>query len=285
MNHAIFKPIYDYFGFSDPGAYVTLLLVAFIVSFPMLIVTAKKMGLTPWKQVLLPLVVLPSSLIFSKIFHILFEGMASNYFLGLREKGISYLFTVMLNPIAPGHVFYGGLLGGFLAGSLLTLITYGKERQAFLKTLDSAMICVAIGLSIARIGCFFEGCCFGKPSNLFGIRFPQGSITMFLLYKVDPEHTSLVSDTQPIIPTQLIHSLSNLTIFIVLLKLLFKGKPKNPGFISAIFFILYSTTRFLIEFLRFDIRGSFLYLSTSQWISIVLFFIGYKLLKKSRHKT
>lgn len=281
MNHEIFKPIYDYLGLNYPGAYATLLVFSFIAAFPLLIITAKKMGLTIWKQILLPFVAAPFSLIFSRCFHVLFEGNAERYFLELGEKGPSYLFTLLLNPLASGHVFYGGLFGGFLAGALITLINYRGDKGAFLKTFDSAMICVANGLWITRIGCFFEGCCFGRPSNLFGISFPQGSKTMFMLYKIDPEHTSFLSDTQPIIPTQLIHSLSNLIIFIVLLRVLFSDKPKNPGFIAALFLFLYSITRFFIEFLRFDVRGSLLFLSTSQWISIILFFVGYKLLKQT----
>jgi phosphatidylglycerol:prolipoprotein diacylglycerol transferase len=187
----------------------------------------------------------------------------------------------MLNPFVPGHVFYGGLFGGFLAGALSTAIVYPKDRDSFLKTADAAAICVANGLWLTRIGCFLEGCCFGMPSQLFGIRFPQGSRTMFALYHLDPKHTSLFTDTQPIIPTQLIHSFSNFVIFAVLLKLALSKNPKNPGYISAIFLLSYSVTRFLIEFLRFDTRGSFLMFSTSQWISIFLFIGGWMLFKKT----
>ena len=38
----------------------------------------------------------------------------------------------------------------------------------------------------------------------------------------------------------------------------------------------------MIEFLRYDIRGSFLIFSTSQWISIILFVCGWMLLKKTK---
>ncbi|HPS28890.1 MAG TPA: prolipoprotein diacylglyceryl transferase [bacterium] len=279
MNPDIFKPVYDFLGLSYPGSYITILFFSFFMAFPIVYITAKRLGLTPWKQMLLPLTIVPTALVFSRIFHILFEGMFMYYIDGLKQNGISYLFTVMLNPFVSGHVFYGGLLGGFLAGALTTMANYPKDWKKFLLTADAAAIVVANGLWLTRIGCFFEGCCFGIPSKLFGISFPQGSRTMFLLYKIDPDHTSLFTETQPIIPTQLIHSTSNLIILAILIKLMFTGKPRNPGNIAAIFLILYSITRFLIEFLRFDIRGSFLFFSTSQWISLIILYGGYELYK------
>lgn len=281
MNPNFFKPLFDYFGFGYPGAYMTILFFSFFMTVPIMLVSSKLFGLSLKKMIFMPLVIVPSALVVSKIFHILFEGRLPVYLDGLKVNGISYLFSVMLNPFTAGHVFYGGLLGGFIAGALFTLAAHPHDKKAFLKTADVASICVANGLWLTRIGCFLEGCCFGRPSELFGIRFPQGSKTMFLLYNLDPDHTSLFADTQPLIPTQLIHSFSNFIIFAFLLKLAF-SKQKNPGYISAVFLLSYSVTRFLIEFLRFDIRGSFLIFSTSQWISIFIFIGGFMLWKKTK---
>ena len=282
MNSDIFKPIFDFLGFSYPGAYMTILFFSFFMTLPIMIFSSKVFSLSLKKMIGMPLVIVPAALVVSKIFHILFEGKLSAYIEGLKENGISYLFTKMLNPFVAGHVFYGGLLGGFIAGAVFTLAAYPHDEKSFLKTADAASICVANGLWLTRIGCFLEGCCFGRPSQLFGIRFPQGSKTMFTLFHIDPEHTSLFTDTQPIIPTQLIHSFSNFVIFVVLLKLALSKNPKNPGYISAVFLLSYSVTRFIIEFLRYDIRGSFLMFSTSQWISIILFIGGFALFKKTK---
>ena len=281
MNPDIFRPLFDFFGLPYPGAYMTILFFSFFMTVPIMIFSSKRFGLSLKKMFYLPLIIVPCALVFSKIFHILFEGMLTTYIEGLKAGGITFLFTKMLNPFVNGHVFYGGLFGGFLAGAAATVIAYPHDRNSFLKTADAASICVANGLWLTRIGCFFEGCCFGRPSELFGIRFPQGSRTMFSLFHID-HNTSLYTDTPPLIPTQLIHSFSNLVIFIVLLKLACSEKEKNPGFISAVFLLSYSVTRFLIEFLRYDIRGSFLMFSTSQWISVFLFIGGFMLLKKTK---
>ncbi len=281
MNPDFFKPLFDFFGAYYPGSYMTILFFSFFMTVPIMIMASKRFGLSLKKMIFMPLVIVPSALVFSKIFHILFEGQLPNYIEGLKENGISYLFTKMLNPFVAGHVFYGGLLGGFIAGAVFTMIAHPHDEKSFLRTADTASICVANGLWLTRIGCFLEGCCFGRPSEIFGIRFPQGSKTMFVLFHIDPEHTNLFTDTPPLIPTQLIHSFSNFVIFVVLLKLAFSGKQKNPGRISAVFLLSYSVTRFLIEFLRYDIRGSFLIFSTSQWISIFLFIGGFLLWKKT----
>ncbi|HQJ61601.1 MAG TPA: prolipoprotein diacylglyceryl transferase, partial [bacterium] len=181
MNHQLFRPLYDLAGLSYPGAYMTMLYLGFSLAFPIVVITAKKQNLSVFRQLLLPVTIIPTALVFSRIFHVLFEGMFLKYMENLRESGIGYLFSVILNPFGPGHVFYGGLLGGFIAGALTTMVNYPKNWKAFKQTADAASILVANGLWLARIGCFLEGCCFGKPSSLFGISFPQGSRTMFLL--------------------------------------------------------------------------------------------------------
>ena len=275
----IFKPLFDFLHIPYIGAYMSFLLISLITSLPIFYVSAKKFGLTPWKQMFISPAGIIIALVFSRIFHILFEGRLDYYLTNLRETGISYLFTEMLNIVGPGQVFYGGMVGGYLAIVVFTAIFYPKDKSALIKNFDSLSIASLNGLWITRLGCFCEGCCFGRPSKLFGIRFPQNSPTMFALYRMDPHHTSLFSATQPLIPTQLIHSASNLVIFIILLRMMNSEKYK-PGLITSTSMILYSITRFFIEFLRYDQRGGFGPFSTSQWISIPLLLLGLYLRKK-----
>jgi len=279
MYSDIFKPLCDFLHIPHVGAYMGFLIISLIISLPLFYFSAKKIGLTPWKQLLVSPFGIMIALVFSRIFHILFEGKLDYYLTRLRETGISYLFTEMLNIIRPGQVFYGGMVGGYLSIFLFTAIFYPKDRSALIKNFDSLSLAGLNGLWITRLGCFFEGCCFGRPSRLFGIRFPQNSTTMFALYRMDPDHTSLFAPTQPLIPTQLIHSASNLIIFIILLKML-NSEKYRPGLITSTSMILYSITRFFIEFLRYDTRGGFGPLSTSQWISIPLLLLGLYLRKK-----
>ncbi len=150
-----------------------------------------------------------------------------------------------------GFVFYGGLIGG-----ILTFIFLSKKyNQNFLKLADVAAIGIPLGHSIGRLGCFFYGCCYGKPTEAFwGIRFPPDSPAGMLGTKV--------------IPTQLISSFSLFAIFLILL-----GKRKKKRFEGEIFLtylIIYGSFRFFIEFLRGDERGYIGMFSVSQFISLVV---------------
>ena len=77
----------------------------------------------------------------------------------------------------------------------------------------------------------------------------------------------------PLFPTQIVESICNLLIFVILTITYKKyiGTYKTVG----LYCILYSIVRFILEFFRGDlIRGIYLGLSTSQWISIALLILG-----------
>ena len=127
---------------------------------------------------------------------------------------------------------------------------------------------VALAQAFGRIGCFFAGCCYGKETHShFGIAFP--------------EH-SLAPAGIPLVPTQLISSLGDFCIFLVLFKL-YNDKKLRPQ-TAAWYLILYSIGRFMIEFLRGDVERGFIgILSTSQFISIFVCLVGILLLVRIRN--
>lgn len=110
-----------------------------------------------------------------------------------------------------------------------------------------------------RIGCFCSGCCYGMEYNGFG----------HIVFSNTPYAPIGVS----LFPSQLVEAFLNLIIFMVL-AFLYK-KYSNSYKIVSLYLILYSIVRFILEFFRGDaIRGFLFGISTSQWISIVLFIIG-----------
>ncbi|MDR0676567.1 MAG: prolipoprotein diacylglyceryl transferase [Elusimicrobiota bacterium] len=155
-----------------------------------------------------------------------------------------------------GLVFFGAFIFAFL---FLIFFTKIYKKISFLRLADLLAPYLALGHFFGRIGCFFAGCCYGKPTNShFGVIFKNTNSLAPLNIKIHP--------------TQLYEAFSNLILFFVLLY--FLKKQSFKGQILSLYLILYSTIRFFIEFLRNDPRGDFLYLSTSQIISIFLFFIG-----------
>src|SRR5206468_737145 len=75
-----------------------------------------------------------------------------------------------LDFLRSGGVFYGGLIGGFLA--CVGLVYY--YNLSFWKVADAFAPAVALGQAFGRQGCFAAGCCWGKPTDLFlGVHFTE----------------------------------------------------------------------------------------------------------------
>lgn len=158
--------------------------------------------------------------------------------------------------VADGFVVYGGIIGGVLAGFLFCK----KEKLNFLQYFDLAMPSVALAQGFGRIGCFLAGCCYGRETNsCLGIVF----------------HESVYAPNGvPLVPTQLISSGLDFLHFFILIFL--AKRKKVDGQVAGFYLIFYSTGRFILEFFRGDlIRGSVGSLSTSQFICIFVFAIGW----------
>lgn len=149
-----------------------------------------------------------------------------------------------------GFVFYGGLI----LATVVAIWYLKRQKLSVWKIADVIAPSIAIGQAIGRIGCFLNGCCYGKPTTL-----PFG-VMMFGNDHLDLTHVH---------PTQLYDSVGNLIIFYIL-TCLWKRR-KFDGQIFFLYLILYATTRFIIEFYRGDNPYILLHLTLSQILSI---FIG-----------
>ena len=156
-----------------------------------------------------------------------------------------------------GLVFYGGLMGGALAFIIITRV----RKLELWDMADTVAPGVALGHALGRLGCFFAGSCYGRPTDV-----------AWAVTYTDPN--SLARDVLgiPVHPTQIYSA-----AFLVLLSgiLLFIGsRSAFRGQMIASYGILYGTFRFFIEFLRGDPRGTVVLaditLSTSQAVSLVL---------------
>ena len=166
-----------------------------------------------------------------------------------------------------GLVFYGGLIC-----SIATLVIYCRMKKlVLLNVLDLFGPALAIGHAFGRIGCFMNGCCFGKPSDIFcAVRFPQGSAP------------AAAFPGQSVQPVQLFESAFNIVLAAVLFLLLRKAKLK-PGMIAATYLIAYGVARFLFEFLRGDHKDFvFNLLTPSQSICPIVVLAGIAMLVYSK---
>ncbi len=142
-----------------------------------------------------------------------------------------------------------------------------RTKLSFWKFADIAAPSVAIGIGIARIGCFLNGCCYGLISEKYGVEFPALNMPPAYLQQLkDGLIASGSSYTLPVIPTQLYSSLYAFLIFFILLGI--KKYKKYDGYLFLNFLVLYSISRFTIEFFRFyeDNYKMFNYFTVTQII-------------------
>ncbi len=153
-----------------------------------------------------------------------------------------------------GFVFYGGLIGGVLG-----LIIYVKQfKMISTDFFDVYSVCLPLGHAFGRVGCFFGGCCYGI----------EHKSPISIVYYESAGNTPL---NTPLLPIQLIEAAALLLIFFVMMALFLKDEFR---FLPALYLLIYSTVRFVLEFFRGDKeRGSLLGISTSQIISIVIVFL------------
>ena len=151
-----------------------------------------------------------------------------------------------------GQVFYGGLIGGIVGAVLGAWFTHDDLALYC----DAIVPCIPLGHAFGRLGCFFAGCCYGMPYEGFGsLSFPAVGIN----YQT--------------FPVQLLEMAINIGIFVYLI--FYTHKDHKRYHVLYRYLLVYAVSRFALEFMRGDlVRGISNGQSTSQWISIGLFFMS-----------
>lgn len=201
------------------------------------------------------LVMVISAVMGSKVGHVLFEAPGHIARDGHRIESLpELLYEEPLHWLAlgdPGYVWYGGMLA-----CLGVAVIYFRRRPRLNAWLfsDAFAPAIMVGAAVGRTGCFFAGCCYGRPTESFvGVQFPQLP--------------------GPVHPTQLYDASLALILGTGLLWRF--GRRRFDGESIAILLMAYPVLRSLTEAFRGDPERGFAWgLSTSQWISIPLFFIG-----------
>jgi phosphatidylglycerol:prolipoprotein diacylglycerol transferase len=163
-----------------------------------------------------------------------------------------------------GFVFYGGLIAGG-AASLL----YIKMRGLSIALIsDLCAPLVMLGLAFGRVGCFLNGCCYGKAGTGFPcISFPAGS-------PAANDQGRSFQPSNPVHPTQLYEAAAAVGLFFIV-SWIYKKKRKAQGEVFLIMLMLYGVWRFIVEFVRGDERPRWIgELSYSQVVSLAVFAVA-----------
>lgn len=183
-----------------------------------------------------------------------------------RDVGLGYNIT-WDGVKNTGIVFYGGLIGFLVSYAIMARIS---KQDIYI--MDVLAVCIPLFHSIARVGCFFGGCCFGKESH--------SHIAINYTTTVFDELTTAYR-----IPTQLIEAAFNLILFLYLLHLLRSEEWKSKNILRR-YLLIYSIGRFFIEYFRGDlVRGVIYGISFSQLISVLIWVYLLVTVHRERNRT
>jgi phosphatidylglycerol:prolipoprotein diacylglycerol transferase len=234
-----------HFGTLTVYTYGVLLAAAYLLGLQLALTRAKTRGLDPTRVMDLGIYIIISALVGAKLLLLAtdFQTFKTNP-------------AELFNLLREGGVFYGGLI----VAVTVALWYIRRVGLPLWTTCDVFAPGIALGHVIGRFGCFFAGCCFGKPTN----------VPWAITFK-DPFAAANVGTplNVPLHPTQLYEAAAELVILLFLLTTENTGR-KFPGRTFWLYMLLYAISRYIIEFYRGDERGSVGPFSTSQFISLLL---------------
>lgn len=143
------------------GTYGPMLVIGFLAAIMLIRRLSRSMGTDPQHIINAALYSLIGGVIGARVFYFIHHhDQFQGDFLGLFR------------------VWNGGLelLGGVVAAVAVILIFLKYHKLPIRPYLDILAIGLMLALVFGRIGCFLNGCCFGKPANLpWAVRFPYNS--------------------------------------------------------------------------------------------------------------
>ena len=144
--------------------------------------------------------------------------------------------------LTDGKTVTTGLLGAYVAVELMKWVLC-----IHVKTGDTFALPLALAMSVGRWGCFFNGCCYGTPTDLpWGIDFGDGS----------RRH-----------PTQIYESLFHLSMAVLIGWLMARDLCRTH--LLQLYLIAYAVFRFATEFIRPE-EVWLLGLTFYQWVCIAM---------------
>jgi phosphatidylglycerol---prolipoprotein diacylglyceryl transferase len=145
------------------------------------------------------------------------------------------------NPVDAFRLWDGGLTlyGGLAAALLASWIYLARHRVPFLVVADICAPSLALGEGITRIGCFINGCCFGRPGHgFFCVHYPAGSYA-----------AAVLGPGVPVIASQLLLSAA---LLLAAGGLLLAGRRlRGTGRLFGLFLVVQGSARWAVDFTRY----------------------------------
>ncbi len=181
--------------------------------------------------------------------------------LGARLGGyVDHWHVYAENPERLLRIWEGAMSSttAFMGAGLVAMWRLWKVQGAVWPLAEAASLPAAATLAIGRLGCYFNGCCYGTVSKLpWAVHFPRDAAGIF-------RH-----------PTQLYYSLGALVILALLAVFEYLYPPvdrkmRESALLWPVFMIAYGVLRFLVDFLRAGDRVGGLRLAQIMGVVIII---------------
>jgi phosphatidylglycerol:prolipoprotein diacylglycerol transferase len=181
--------------------YGVMLLLAVSSAVSLLVYRAKRRGLDPEMMLSLSFWLFIAGIAGARLFYVI-EYWERQF----HKDTVLETLKAVFNITQGGLVVFGSLIGGAIAA----LIYVRKHQLPTLIMGDLLAPCIVLGIAIGRIGCFFNGCCFGGVCDLpWAVQFPfgspphirqveQGKLTLHgLRFDGDSDDPAMISAVEP----------------------------------------------------------------------------------------
>jgi phosphatidylglycerol---prolipoprotein diacylglyceryl transferase len=193
--------------------------------------------------------------------------------------GAKIYYVILTHDVANfisrgGFVFWGGLIGGIVAVSLVIR----ARKLPFFRIADAAAMGIAAAYSVGRTGCWAVGDDYGRPwMSVFAVSFPQGqppstAESMQTLFHIPIPPGMLPTTVLSVYPTQLYEVALGFLMFLALWRL--KDHKHAEGWLFGVYMVLAGAERFLIEFLRAKDDRFIMGLTVAQVIAVLFMIAG-----------
>jgi len=209
-------------GFIHIRSYGLMMAVAFVVGTFLALRESRRLSLDEDKVVNVILVTLVASVLGARMLYVL-EHLPE-----FRRE-----WTSVLALWQGGLTLYGGVAAGTFAG----LVAAKRMKLPIWITADALTPALALGTMFGRIGCFLNGCCYGRPTNLpWGVTFPPDSFA------------GLEFGNARVHPSQLYFALAGFVLFVFTWST--RKRFRVPGTLFWTFMILFALIRIPLDFTR-----------------------------------
>jgi phosphatidylglycerol:prolipoprotein diacylglycerol transferase len=215
-------PEIGHWGFLHIRSYGMMLAIAFLIGTWLGLKEARRHGMDEDKFLTVILFTLIGSIFGARLLYVM-EHIAD-----YRQQWSSVL-----------ALWQGGLTlyGGIVAGSVVGLWMAKRQGLPVWQVADSLAPSLALGSAIGRIGCFLNGCCYGRPTRLpWGVVYPPDTFP------------GIEFGSAPIHPSQLYFSLSSLVLFAVMWGV--RKRLRFEGELFWGFLVAYAVIRIPLDFTR-----------------------------------